>query len=391
MPLEAKTEFSFLALRCLVLIVACLGLAWAIPNLAASAISDDFRDLDARLLQFETVTPASAIRMLQIAEGEALSFCDTDAQHALLLMEIPLAEIALRSGAAQDFDRHVNAIESRSRRVLGCTPRDSLVWLLLFGIEIEHGNLGAHAFDLLEMSYTTSPNEGWLGVRDRITVAVPRDSCSAQTASTDDSRRIRKASQESAGRNSRARLLQRVFAGSSVAAVADRQTRCQQPEVVLRRIGKASCFLSRSRSHAPAVISEFVSHRQLLKFRGGPLKPIVLVTTSVRSSAGRRGFAGIGLNARTVTAATRRGLPPVARVRRQSVHILIATARPADKNQTPDWRSTIQQFPQGDVVSTSRPALLCSPGEMKNKADTNRPASLEQWYSGSAVGVVKKI
>ena len=32
------------------------------------------------------------------------------------------------------------------------------------------------------------------------------------------------------------------------------------------------------RSHAPAVISEFVSHRQLLKFRGGPLKPIVLVT-----------------------------------------------------------------------------------------------------------------
>jgi hypothetical protein len=172
LPLEAKTEFSFLALRCLVLIVACLGLAWAIPNLAASVISDDFRDLDARLLQFETVRPASAIRMLQIAESEALSFCDTDAQHALLLMEIPLAEIALRSGAAQDFDRHVNAIESRSRRVLGCTPHDSLVWLLLFGIEIEHGNLGAHAFDLLEMSYTTSPNEGWLGVR-RVTVAIP--------------------------------------------------------------------------------------------------------------------------------------------------------------------------------------------------------------------------
>ena len=152
--------------------VACLGLVWAVPNLAAGAVSDDFRDLDGRLLQFDVVKSSSATRILRDAESHALNFCDTHAQRALLLMEMPLAETALRSGAAKDFDRHLNSIEFRSRQALGCTPRDSLLWLLLFGIEIEHGDLGAHAFDLLEMSYKTSPNEGWLGVR-RILVAVP--------------------------------------------------------------------------------------------------------------------------------------------------------------------------------------------------------------------------
>lgn len=147
-------------------------MAWTIPNLAAGAISDDFRDLDSRLLQFEAVKQPSAIRMLQEAESQALSPCDTHAQSALLLLEMPLAQAALRSGTTQEFDRHLDAIESRSKRVLSCAPRDSFAWLLLFGIEIEHGNLGTHVFDLLKMSYDTSPNEGWLGVR-RIAVAVP--------------------------------------------------------------------------------------------------------------------------------------------------------------------------------------------------------------------------
>jgi hypothetical protein len=167
-----ESPFSLLALRALAWVIACLGLVWAVPNLAASAVSDDFRDLDARLLQFDAVKPSSATSILRDAERDALSLCDTHAQRALLLMEMPLAELALRSGAAKDFDRHLNSIEFRSRQVLGCTPRDSLLWLLLFGIEIEHGNLGAHAFDLLDMSYKTSPNEGWLGVR-RVLVAVP--------------------------------------------------------------------------------------------------------------------------------------------------------------------------------------------------------------------------
>ena len=88
-------------------------------------------------------------------------------------MELPLAQAALRSGTVVAFDRHVQALESRSKRILSCAPRESFVWLLLFDLEVLHGRLNAQSFDLLAMSYDTSPNEAWIAIR-RIFVAIPR-------------------------------------------------------------------------------------------------------------------------------------------------------------------------------------------------------------------------
>jgi hypothetical protein len=87
-------------------------------------------------------------------------------------MEMPLAEAALRSGAASEFDQHIQSLEARSKRVLSCTPRESFVWLLAFTLEVLHGQLNELSFNLLAMSYETSPNEAWISVR-RIIVAMP--------------------------------------------------------------------------------------------------------------------------------------------------------------------------------------------------------------------------
>ena len=62
--------------------------------------------------------------------------------------------------------------EARSRQVLGCTPRESFVWLLAFNLEVLHGRLNEQSFNLLAMSYETSPNEAWISIR-RIIVATP--------------------------------------------------------------------------------------------------------------------------------------------------------------------------------------------------------------------------
>ncbi len=169
---KPQPRFHLLVLRCLTTVIGCAGLAWGVFNVPRGEAADDFRELETRLLQFETFNQTTAASALASALSWDLSACDNHAQRALLLMEIPLADAALRSGAARDYDERVQSLESRARRALGCTPRDSFVWLVLFGLETGHGILDNHAFDLLAMSYETSPNEAWIAVR-RITLAIP--------------------------------------------------------------------------------------------------------------------------------------------------------------------------------------------------------------------------
>jgi hypothetical protein len=87
-------------------------------------------------------------------------------------MEMPLAEAALRSGATTEFDQRVQSLETRSRQILSCSPREAFVWLVAFDLELLHGRLNEQSFNLLAMSYETSPNEAWISIR-RIIVAMP--------------------------------------------------------------------------------------------------------------------------------------------------------------------------------------------------------------------------
>jgi hypothetical protein len=168
----SKTPLGSIVQRTLTLATGCLALVWAILVLPRSEAADDFRDIESRLLRSEAFNRASLTQTLESQISRDLSPCDTHSQRALLLMEMPLAEAALRSGAAAEFDRHVQSLEVRSRQVLGCAPRESFVWLLAFDLEVLHGRLNEQSFELLAMSYETSPNEAWISIR-RIIVAMP--------------------------------------------------------------------------------------------------------------------------------------------------------------------------------------------------------------------------
>jgi hypothetical protein len=151
-----------IALRTLTAVVGCVGIAWGLWNVVPGEATDDFRDIEARLLQFERFSEATETRVLTNAAARDTSGCDSHAQHALLLMEIPLADAALRSGAVAPFNERTRSLE----------PRDGFVWLVLFGLQTAHGVLDEHTFALLAMSYQTSPNEAWIAVR-RVLLAVP--------------------------------------------------------------------------------------------------------------------------------------------------------------------------------------------------------------------------
>lgn len=169
---KPKLSVGSLVRRSLTLLVGCAGLAWGIANAPRGEIADELLDSEARLLSFETFSRATSISTLESTVAQNMDRCDNHAQHVLMLLEIPLADAALRSGAVGEFDQRLRSLEARARQTLGCAPRDSFVWLMLFGLETEHGMLDQHTFDLLEMSYDTSPNEAWIAMR-RITVAIP--------------------------------------------------------------------------------------------------------------------------------------------------------------------------------------------------------------------------
>jgi hypothetical protein len=171
-PSKPEPVIGRLARISLIIAVGCAGLAWAGLNAKRGAASDVFRDIETHLLKFETFTPASAAATLDGEAAQKLSACDAHAQRALLLLEIPLAYAALQSGAVQEFDRRSRSLEVRARQTLGCSPRESFVWLVLFGLHAGRGQVDENSFDLLKMSYETSPYEAWIAVR-RVTAAVP--------------------------------------------------------------------------------------------------------------------------------------------------------------------------------------------------------------------------
>jgi hypothetical protein len=158
--------------RGLGLALAVAGLIWGIFTLPSSEAADDFRSFEAQLLRSETFRPKTLTNRLESPAAKVVSDCDTHSQTALLLVEMRLAEAALRSGAATQFDQHIRSLEARSRRVLGCAPRESFVWFLAFNLEVLHGHLNEQSFNLLATSYETSPNEAWISIR-RAIVAVP--------------------------------------------------------------------------------------------------------------------------------------------------------------------------------------------------------------------------
>ena len=147
-----------------------MALLWGMCSIPSADSADALRDLESRLLRFEMFTPDTEAQELE--GGADISACDTHAQRALLLLEMPLVETALRSGASTAFDQRTRSLETRTRSILSCSPRESFVWLVAFDLEILHGQLDEHAFKLLAMSYDTSPNEAWISVR-RAIVAVP--------------------------------------------------------------------------------------------------------------------------------------------------------------------------------------------------------------------------
>lgn len=151
--------------------IGVIGISWGLLALPQSQTVDGLRNVESRLLASEFFSQTALTSIIDSAAEAHLSSCASHAQRAMLLIEILLADASLRAGLVKDFDQHVSSLERRGKQVLGCTPRDSFAWLLMFNLEMLHGRLNEHSLDLLTTSYRMSPHEAWISIR-RNPVAV---------------------------------------------------------------------------------------------------------------------------------------------------------------------------------------------------------------------------
>jgi len=151
--------------RLLIAILAAAGLAWGIMILPASETADELRDIEAALLHNEEFSAGALSRRLASIDPSTLDACDTHSQGALSLIEMRLTQSALLAGNTKEFSDHSASMDARLRRTLACAPHHSFSWLMAFALDVLHGRINDHSFQLLAMSYSTSPNEAWVAIR----------------------------------------------------------------------------------------------------------------------------------------------------------------------------------------------------------------------------------
>ena len=148
-----------------------MGLVWGISNVTQGEASDAFLGPREPPAEIRNVRSRDFDKILKSAVSQDLNACDSHAQRAIMLVEIPLADEALRSGAVKEFDQRIQSLEARSRQISAVpTQFVGLVTAVRAGKPARA--LERASFDLLVMSYDTSPNEAWIVVR-RTVVAMP--------------------------------------------------------------------------------------------------------------------------------------------------------------------------------------------------------------------------
>jgi hypothetical protein len=82
-----------------------------------------------------------------------------------VVLRLLLVENELKTGDPASHLADLGQLELSTRLALGQSPTEPLMWLVAFWLKRELGKFSETDLALLNMSYRTGPNEGWLAVR----------------------------------------------------------------------------------------------------------------------------------------------------------------------------------------------------------------------------------
>jgi hypothetical protein len=100
-----------------------------------------------------------------IEQIEQASYCRSSALHGAAIIRLRLVEDAIATGAHDEIDAQLAALESTIHRALACNPTDSFLWMVLIWVESAREGPRQDQLTYLRLSYQLGPNEGWIAAR----------------------------------------------------------------------------------------------------------------------------------------------------------------------------------------------------------------------------------
>ncbi|WP_404543550.1 hypothetical protein [Bradyrhizobium sp. USDA 223] len=161
-------------LRGLWLSLGLAGIIWSVALLPAFWSGATAKAVVARILandRFKRGTLSEVLASMQATPGPAM--WRTDLVRAEALLRLRIADEMVGRKSSEDADLDATAAEDRLKSSLALNPTDSLLWSVLFSLNISGGGFDARAVGFLDQSYATGPFEGGIALRrNRLALAA---------------------------------------------------------------------------------------------------------------------------------------------------------------------------------------------------------------------------
>jgi hypothetical protein len=144
--------------------LAAFGVTFALISLLSANSRQVAQRTYRQIRGGESFPTAFLVEEAQRADESGQGVCDGDANLALSLIELKLAESSLAEGRSEAADAHLRSASSAAREQIACSPTNGFAWFVAFWSEFLSGNLLESKWRYIDASYQFAPREVWVAL-----------------------------------------------------------------------------------------------------------------------------------------------------------------------------------------------------------------------------------
>ena len=142
-------------------VLVVMALAW-LTSVATYTFRPTLQDIASHLMRGERYDSAALDQIVSRVSSDAGWFCDPKLRRNVLLIRLRLLSNAFEAGNAAAMDLRLPDVTDAAKRLIACSPAESIGWLALYWAETRTLGFGPSAISYLTQSYALAPHEMWV-------------------------------------------------------------------------------------------------------------------------------------------------------------------------------------------------------------------------------------